>query len=37
LVELVICPGLFKRGNADGERYDTESCIVQQLVLRRDG
>jgi hypothetical protein len=36
VVELVICPGLFKRGNADGERFDTESCIVQQLVLCRN-
>ena len=36
LVELVICPGLFKRGNADGGRYDTEPCILQQPVLCRD-
>jgi hypothetical protein len=35
-VELIICPGLFKRGNADGERFDTESCIVPQLVKCHD-
>lgn len=32
VVEIVVAPGLFKRGDADGENYDTETCIVQALV-----
>ena len=34
-VELFVAPGLFKRGNADGEGYDTQSCLVPILVLCR--
>lgn len=27
LVEIVVSPGLFKRGNTDGERFEFESCV----------
>lgn len=35
VVGLVVSPGLFKRGNADGERYDIESCIKTAEVSYR--
>lgn len=35
-VELFVCPGLFKRGDADGENFETETCIVPRLVLCRN-
>jgi len=31
-VALFIFPGLYKRGNADGEHYDIESCLVKTKV-----
>lgn len=31
-VEVFITPGLFKSGDADGENYDTETCITPILV-----
>jgi len=31
-VALFISPGLYKRGNADGEHYDIESCLVRSRV-----
>ncbi|KAF2501748.1 hypothetical protein BU16DRAFT_613586 [Lophium mytilinum] len=34
-VEIVVSPALFKRGNADGERYDVEYAAVPALVLLR--
>lgn len=27
IVEIVVSPGLFKRGNTDGERFEFESCV----------
>lgn len=32
IVEIVVSPGLFKRGNTDGERFDVESCIEPSEV-----
>ncbi|MCJ1462385.1 hypothetical protein MMC07_000985 [Pseudocyphellaria aurata] len=32
LVEIVVSPGLFKRGNTDGERFDIESCLTRAAV-----
>ena len=32
LVDLVLAPGLYKRGDKDGERFDVESCVVPSLV-----
>jgi hypothetical protein len=32
-VELFITPGLFKRGDADGEHFETDSCIAPIQVL----
>ena len=32
LVEVVVSPALFKRGNTDGEQYDVETCIVRAKV-----
>jgi hypothetical protein len=31
-VEIFVFPGLYKRGNADGEGYDVESCMVKAKV-----
>lgn len=33
LVEVVVSPALFKRGNTDGEQYDIETCIVDSLTM----
>ncbi|KAF8453358.1 hypothetical protein BGX38DRAFT_417897 [Terfezia claveryi] len=35
-VALFIFPGLYKRGNADGEHYDIESCLVKTKVQPLD-
>lgn len=39
LVEVVVTPALFKRGNTDGEQYDIETCIepakVRIVLLRK--
>lgn len=35
-VELFVSPGLFKRGDADGENFETQTCIVSRLVLCRN-
>ena len=35
LVEIVVTPGLFKRGNTDGERFDIESCVERSEVKCR--
>lgn len=32
IVEIVVSPGLFKRGNTDGERFDIESCVEPSEV-----
>lgn len=32
-VSMLIEPGLFKRGNADGENFEIESCMSAALVL----
>lgn len=32
IVEIVVSPGLFKRGNTDGERFEFESCVEQAEV-----
>lgn len=32
IVEIVVTPALFKRGNADGERFDIETCICRGEV-----
>ena len=32
IVEIVISPGLFKRGDTDGERFEIESCIEKSEV-----
>lgn len=32
IVEIVISPGLFKRGNTDGERFEVESCVEKAKV-----
>ena len=32
LVEIVASPGLFKRGNSDGELYEFESCLYRSEV-----
>ena len=32
IVEIVVSPGLFKRGNTDGERFDVESCVEPSEV-----
>ena len=32
VVEIAITPGLFKRGTSDGERYESETCIVRAEV-----
>ena len=34
-VEIVVSPGLFKRGNTDGERFEFESCIERAEVKCR--
>ncbi|KAF2200938.1 hypothetical protein GQ43DRAFT_432074 [Delitschia confertaspora ATCC 74209] len=34
-VEVVVGPGLWKRGNGDGEMYHVESCAVKASVLMR--
>jgi hypothetical protein len=31
-VQLLITPALFKRGNADGEKYDIQACLVKSIV-----
>ncbi|RPB20880.1 hypothetical protein L211DRAFT_892042 [Terfezia boudieri ATCC MYA-4762] len=35
-VALFIFPGLYKRGNADGEHYDIESCLIKTKVQTLD-
>lgn len=35
-VDLVVTPALFKRGNADGERFDREEAVVKAMVILRD-
>ena len=32
VVEIVVSPALFKRGNTDGEQYDVETCIDRAKV-----
>ena len=32
VVEIVVSPALFKRGNTDGEQYDIETCIERAKV-----
>ena len=32
IVEIVVSPALFKRGNTDGERFDVESCVEPSEV-----
>ena len=32
VVEIVVSPGLFKRGNTDGERFEFESCLARSEV-----
>lgn len=32
VVKLFVFPGLYKRGNADGEHYNIESCVLRALV-----
>ena len=27
IVEIVVSPAMFKRGNTDGERFEDESCV----------
>ena len=34
-VQIVVSPGLFKRGNTDGEQFESESCIGGTEVRRR--
>ena len=31
-VEIIVSPGLYKRGNIDGERFEFESCIARSDV-----
>ena len=35
VVEFVVSPGLFKRGNRDGELFDVESCLKRPEVKCR--
>lgn len=35
-VDLMVAPALFKRGNADGERFDREEAVVKAMVIIRD-
>ena len=35
-VQLVVTPGLFKRGTPEGERYEQESCLEQMEVVCRE-
>ena len=35
IVELYVFPGLYKRGNADGDHYDEKICLVKGLVKCR--
>ena len=35
LVEIVVSPALFKRGNTDGERFEFESCLQRSEVKCR--
>ena len=35
-VALFISPGLYRRGDADGEHYGIESCLVKTQVQRLD-
>lgn len=32
IVDVVVSPALFKRGNTDGERFDVETCIEKAQV-----
>ena len=32
IVEIVVSPGLFKRGDTDGERFDFEACVERAEV-----
>lgn len=32
VVSLIVFPGLFKRGDTNGEHYDTETCVVKSMV-----
>ena len=36
LVEIVISPSLWKRGNANGERYDSEFCVERSEVMCKE-
>ena len=36
IVEVVVTPGLFKRGNTDGELFDVETCIQRSEVKCRE-
>ena len=36
LVEIVVTPALFKRGTSEGERYESETCIVRADVTCAD-
>jgi hypothetical protein len=31
-VQLLITPALFKRGNADGDKYEVQACLVKSIV-----
>ncbi|KAL8639629.1 MAG: hypothetical protein Q9228_003353 [Teloschistes exilis] len=35
IVEVLVTPALFKRGNTDGERFDTETCLERAEVKCR--
>ena len=36
LVEIVISPRLWKRENANGERYDSEFCVERSEVMCKE-
>ena len=36
VVEIIISPGLFKRGNTDGQGFDTETCMERSEVKCRE-
>ena len=36
IVEIIISPSLWKRGNTDGERYDVEFCVERSEVKCRE-
>lgn len=33
MVDFIMCPGLYKRGNNDGANYDTRTCLIKMGVV----